>query len=260
MEYPHDRGAGQMFEPGKTDIGRQGVLIMRQASIIAIAAAVSAGAATAQYTTVRAPRSGEASHSQILSSALGGSFTSATSKDYSNGTIYADRMKDSTYNSVGSDRYWAAGTYHAKMVAKEAAYSHTFGTVAGTYGGGNLSGYQALLNSSPVGTEATVTMDQDFRWALDVDRGGNHSDILYTSRDWDNAGSTDHMVSYKLLRDGNLFGYALFFEDIKYCSDKDYNDVAVILTLVPTPQAAMMGLTGLGGLGLLAGRRRRESM
>lgn len=233
---------------------------MRQASIIAIAAAVSAGATSAQYTHVRAPRSSEASHAQILSSALGGSFSAASSRDFANGSIYADRMKDSTSNSIGSDRYWAAGTYHAKIVAKEAAYSHTFGTVAGSYGGGHLSTYQALLDTSAVGSEATITMDQEFRWAIDVDRGGNSRDVLYTSRDWDNAGNTDHMVSYKLLREGNLFGYALFFEDIKYCSDKDYNDVAVILTLVPTPQAAMMGLTGLGGLGLLAGRRRRESM
>lgn len=234
---------------------------MRQASIIAIAAAVSAGAASAQYTTVHAPSWGEASHAQILSSALGGSFSAATSKDYSNGTIYADRMKDSTSNSIGSDRYWAAGTYHAKMVAKEAAYSHTFGTVEGTYGGGHLGSYQAFLNSSDIGSEATISMDEDFRWAIETDTGSNHhSDILFTSRDWDNVSSRDHMVSYKLLRDGNLFGYALFFEDLKYCPDKDYNDVAVILTLVPTPQAAMMGLTGLGGLGLLAGRRRRESM
>ncbi|MFI4873572.1 MAG: hypothetical protein ACIARQ_17310 [Phycisphaerales bacterium JB061] len=228
---------------------------MRQASIIAIAAAVSAGATSAQYTNVHSPSWGEASHAQILSSALGGTFSSATSKDYSNGSIYADRMKDS------KDRYWAAGTYHAKMVAKEAAYTHTFGTVEGTYGGGHLNTYQAFLNSTDIGSEATIQMDENFRWAIETDNGNHHhSDTLFTSRDWDNSGYRDHMVSYKLLRDGNLFGYALFFEDLKYCPDKDYNDVAVILTLVPTPQAAMMGLTGLGGLGLLAGRRRRESM
>ncbi len=233
---------------------------MRQACIISIAASLAAGAATAQYTNVRLLENGEANHAQILASALGGTFSAAASRDYSNGTIYADRMKDSAHNSIGTDRYWAAGTYHAKMVASEAGYSHTFGAVAGTYGGGNLGGYQAFLDSDQIGSEATITMNQDFRWAIDVDGGKHQKDTIFTSRDWDNAGSLDHMVSYKLLRDGNLFGYALFFEDIKYCPDKDYNDVAVILTLVPTPQAAMMGLTGLGGLGLLAGRRRRESL
>ena len=244
-----------MFEPGKTDIGRQGVLTMRQASIIAIAAALSTGAATAQYTNVHSAAWGEANHAQILASALGGTFNAATSKDYSNGTVYADRIKDSSWMSP-TDQIWSAGTYHATMVAHEAGYTHTFGYVEGNKN--NLGSFTGVLRSDEIGSSATVSLDSNFRWAIKNDQQfGGH---LFTSRDNDNPDCDDHMVAYKLLRDGELFGYALFFEDLKYCSDKDYNDVAVILTLVPTPQAAMMGLTGLGGLGLLAGRRRRETM
>ena len=228
---------------------------MRQACIISIAAAFSAGAVSAQYSSVHSAAWGEANHAQILSSALGGSFTSATSKDYSNGAIYADRIKDNSWFSP-TDQIWDAGTYHATMVASEAAYNHTFGFVEGS--SHNLGSFTGVLRSDEIGSSAIVSLDSDFRWAIKNDQvnGGN----LFTSRDNDNPHCDDHMVSYKLFKNGDLFGYALFFEDLKNCSDKDYNDVAVILTLVPTPQAAMMGLTGLGGLGLLAGRRRRESM
>jgi len=228
---------------------------MRQASAITAALVLSAGAASAQYTGVHSAPWGEKNHSQILSSALGGSFAAATSKDFSNGTVYADRIKDSAWYS-DNDQVWDAGTYHATMVAREAAYKHTFGYVEGKKN--NLGAFTGVLRSDEIGSKATISLDKDFRWAIKNDQA--HGGHLFTSRDNDNPDCDDHMTSYKLLRDGKLFGYALFFEDLKYCSDKDYNDVAVILTLVPTPQAAMMGLTGLGGLGLLAGRRRRESL
>lgn len=229
---------------------------MRLATTIMAVLALSAGAASAQYTNLHAAAWGEKSHSQILSSALGGTFAAATSKDFSNGDVYANRIKDSAWYS-SNDQVWNAGTYHATIVAREAAYTHTFGYVEGTKN--NLGGFTGLLRSDELGSKASVTLDSDFRWAIKVDPqfGGR----LYTSREHDNADCDDHMTSYELLRDGKLFGYALFFEDLKrYHSDKDYNDVAVLLTLVPTPQAAMMGLTGLGGLGLLAGRRRRETL
>lgn len=225
---------------------------MRLASIITVAAALSAGGASAQYTTVYAPPGGEANHAKILASALGGTFGSVASRDYSNGSIYADRIKDN------ADQLWDAGRYHATMVAREAGYTHTFGFVEGDKG--KLGHFQGVLRSDEIGSKATVSLDDTFRWAIKNDQqfdGGQ----LFTSRQKDNPGNDDHMVAYKLLdAAGKFFGYALFFEDLKNCPDSDYNDVAVILTLVPTPQAAMLGLTGLGGVGLLAGRRRRETL
>lgn len=228
---------------------------MRQASIITIAAALSAGGAVAQYTSVHSAPWGEKNHSQILASALGGTFNHAGGKDLSNGSIFADRIKDSSHSSP-TDQVWSAGTYHARMVGREAGYKHTFGYIEGSKG--NFGDFEGLLRSDQIGSEASVTIDSDFRWAIKNDQAfGGH---LFTSRDKDNYGDDDHMTSYALLRNDAIFGYALFFEDLKNCSDSDYNDVAVILTLVPTPQAAMLGLTGLGGIGLLAGRRRRETL
>ena len=228
---------------------------MRQATAIMAALALSAGAASAQqFTAVHAPPGTEKSHAQILSSALGGTFNASGARDYSNGSILADRNRDS---GGVHDQVWQPGRYTLTMVAREAGYTHTFGYVRG--GAQNLHTFEGLLRSDEIGSSVSVDIGTAFRWAIQNDEAfGGH---LFTSRDKDNPSDFDHMTSYQLLRGGNLFGYALFFEDLKkHHSDKDYNDVAVILTLVPTPQAAMMGLTGLGGLGLLAGRRRRETM
>lgn len=227
---------------------------MRQASAMALALVLSAGAASAQmFSTVQSPPGGERNHAQILSSALGGTFNASGARDYSNGMILADRNRD-----IGGahDQVWQPGRYNLTMVAREAGYTHTFGYVKG--GAQNLHTFQGLLRSDEIGSSVSVDIGTAFRWAIQNDEQfGGH---LFTSRDKDNYGDNDHMVSYQLLKGGNLFGYALFFEDLKRYSDEDFNDVAVILTLVPTPQAAMMGLTGLGGLGLLAGRRRREAV
>ncbi|MEO1584923.1 MAG: PEP-CTERM sorting domain-containing protein, partial [Planctomycetota bacterium] len=75
-----------------------------------------------------------------------------------------------------------------------------------------------------------------------------------------NRDHRDHMVTYAIYEQDHLTGFALFFEDLhKHHSDKDFNDAAVLLSLVPTPQAAGLALAGLGGVGLTAARRRRNS-
>jgi len=201
------------------------------------------------YTNVRSPSHGEASHADILANAFGGSF-SASGRDFSNGSISAVRNRDFSHHG-NDDRIWDAGNYTAKMIASENSRDSSFGYINGTHGGH----FQELFDSDDLGAEASVSTSNDFRWAIKVD--GWIWDSVYTSRDADNWGK-DMMVSYSLYNNsGNFIGSFLFFEDKKHGSDKDFNDVAVLLTLVPTPQAATMGLLGLGGIGVLAGRRRR---
>jgi len=219
-----------------------------------IALALIAGTALGDdaYTHVRAPSHGEASHADILATAFGGSF-SAMGRDFSNGSITAVRNKD--YSHYGNDdQIWDAGNYCAKLIAAENCADVGFGYVKGTHGGT----YRELFDDSDLGAMASVSLDRDFRWAIKVD--GWIWDSVYTSREADNWGK-DMMVSYTMYNaSGSKIGSFLFFEDTKHNSDKDFNDIAVLLCLVPTPQAASMGLLGLGGLGILAGRRRRSAI
>lgn len=224
---------------------------MKYAAFIAAAVTITAGTASAQFTGVRAPRAGEANHAEILSRALGGTFDRVEKRDYTNGSITASRMHD---RKRDNDRIWDAGTYHVETIAHEAGYTHTIGVIAGE--GRNFDNFENVVRSNELGSQQTVSVDSEFRWALKVDPqfGGN----LFTSRGHDNADCVDHQVSYRLANsNGDLFGYALFFEDIYGGGDRDYNDAAVLLTIVPTPQAAMLGFAGIGGLGVFGGRRRR---
>lgn len=213
-----------------------------------IGLSLSAGAALADnnYTNVRDAGS-EPGHAAILSSALGGNF-SASGLDFSNGSITAVRNRDA--GRFSGDQIWSAGSYNAKIVGNHGSNDALFGYVNGNRGGS----FQTLLNAEDVGSMASTTMDEDFRWAIKVD--GFIWDHVYTSREHDNYGK-DMMVSYSLYNGaGSMIGSMLFFEDKKHFSDKDFNDVAVLLSIVPSPQAA-----GLGALALLSGLsliRRRD--
>lgn len=206
-----------------------------------------------QYTTLNAPAGGEMGHADILALALGGSFSASGSLDFSNGSIFADRNRD-----IGGvhDQVWQPDTYHLTMVARETDNTHSFGFIKG--GAQFQHPFNPLLRSDEIGSSTTVDIGTAFRWAIDLD--DEFGGALLTSRDNDNAGRLDAMVSYKLYDAADeLFGYALFFDD---GTDRDFNDVAVILSLrpllAPTPQAATLGLLGLGGMSVLAGRRRRS--
>ena len=222
----------------------------RQGFGFAIGLFVLCGSALADdYTTIY-PSANDPNHAQLLASALGGSF-SASGLNYSNGSIDAIRKRDNG-PMMNTDQIWAAGTYKASLVYNtDDGRSKSFGFISGI-GGGT---YESLLSTSSIGSMASVTTDEDFRWAIKLNGGK-----VLSSRNSSNQG-TDMMVSYDLYNHaGRLIGAMLLFDDKISAPEKDYADVAVLLTLAPPPQAASLGILGLGGVSVLAGRRRRESV
>lgn len=212
----------------------------------AIAATVLATTATAQYTTVKSPRNGELSHAEMLSGALGESFaaTGRGNRDLASGSMYASRVKDTT------DQIWDAGTYNATILGREAGYVHSFGFV-------DDGAFTPLLRTNETGSSATATIDSSFTWAIQSDK--RHGGDRWDSRRNNNLDRKDHMVTYALYDNDVLSGFVLFFEDLpSWHSDRDFNDTAVLLSIVPTPHAAGLALAGLAGVGITHGRRRRS--
>ncbi len=215
---------------------------MKTAAIIMLTGTL-AGAATAQFTRIDSPHNNELTHAELLSGALGQSFHNARGRDFASDSFYADRIKDNR------EQVWGGGSARATIIGQESSLSHTFGYVQN----GN---FNALLDTDEVGSATNLHIDGHFEWAIKTDHedGGD----LWRSRKSRNIDCRDHMVTYAIYENDDFFGYALFFEDWGgWHSDRDFNDAAVLLTLVPTPHAAGLALAGLGGFGFTAARRRR---
>jgi hypothetical protein len=219
---------------------------------------------------VNEPWPGEATHAQMLSGLFGGEFSSTgtvaginfhrsggstTDAGYTNGSFRAVRLSDTggtgTQNlenlAGGDDTMFGRGSYEAKVIGGYSSLSHQFGTV------GSTGQFESLLSSGSNGARRLHPRGE-FAWGLSVSNGS-----LYSTDTLSNGGGIDAAVTYAVYDQNDAFvGAVLFFEDwTGVSSDFDYNDFAVLLTLAPTPNAAMLGLAGLGGLGVISGRRRR---
>lgn len=236
------------------------------------AAALIAGAASAQdLTVVNAPWAGESTHAQMLSDAFGGSFTSLGQTEginaragqsnmvhtgFTNGSYTFSRIADtgdsgtiSLRDVAGDDANWGAGSYRAEGIGGHSSLSHDFGYM------GSDGEFNTILQAGVSNLMTSIHPNESFTWAIQTSNGRE-----YTADSLLNQGGQDQMVSYAMYDETNrLIGAILFFEDWHGAgSDYDYNDFAVMLTLAPTPQAALLGALGLGGAGLMAGRRRRS--
>ncbi len=240
-------------------------------SLVAVLAAAAASPVIAQsLTVVNEPWPGEATHAEMLADAFGGTFTSLgttegvnyhgtstntlTDTGFTNGSFNAVRVADSgpslipdlTNLAQGSDTTFARGSYDAISLGGYSALSHELGVI------GSNGEFSSLLSSGDINNQDHHPSAQ-FEWAVRSSTG----EVF--SSDANRNDGRDQMVTYAIydLND-ELVAAVLFFEDWAGAnSDYDYNDFSVMLTLAPTPQAAFLGLAGLGGIGMAASRRRR---
>lgn len=234
-------------------------------------AIIAAGSTAAQsLTVVNAARVGESGHAQMLAEAFGGSFSSLgqvvgtnarvggdtiTDIGFTNGTFTFSRIADygatgsvNLKNIAGSDSVWSGGSYRAEALGGYSRHSHTLGYMT------ESGQFESISATGIMGQNSSIHPNEAFTWAV---QNGNGQ--TYYGDNAMNAGA-DHMISYAMYDASNkLIGAVLFFEDWNGSgSDYDYNDYAVLLTLAPTPQAALLGVLGLGGVGLATGRRRNR--
>lgn len=236
---------------------------------LASLAFIAAGTTTAQsLTVVNTPWPGESTHAQMLSEAFGGSFTSLGQVEgtgalpgqsnlvhtgFTNGTFTFSRIADSgskmvnLKNVAGSDSAWSGGSYRAEAIGGYSALTHTLGYMT------ESGEFESINATGVMGESSSIHPNENFTWAVQTNNGRT----FYGDSSMNDG--RDMMVSYAMYDASNkLIGAILFFEDWNGASsDYDYNDFAVLLTLAPTPQAALLGALGLGGIGLTAGRRRR---
>ena len=234
-------------------------------------AMIAAGSTAGQnLTVVNTPWPGESTHAQMLSDAFGGNFTSIGQVEginalagqsnmvhtgFTNGQFTFSRIADTGSASqvnlrsvAGTDTEWAGGSYRAEALGGHSSLSHTLGYMT------ESGDFQAISASGIIGQNSSIHPNEAFNWAV----MGSNGKTFYSDDAMNNG--RDMMVSYAMYDASNkLIGAVLFFEDWNGASsDFDYNDYAVLLTLAPTPQAALLGVLGLGGVGLVGGRRRRS--
>ncbi len=211
---------------------------------------LSAGHASADFTTVNAPiTAGELGLADIFSGVYGGTFV-ASGNDFTNGSITAVRVDDD------NDQLFPTNTYSASAKAVYAEFGQKFGYLPGADGSGYVNLFDAEGNGfSVTGSATSVDIDGPFRFARNGDFG-----LVATSDPSDNPDAADHLVTYQITGLSTTDNVSILAFEDRIGFDFDFNDLVVEVTtpgatVIPSPAALGGGLMLLSGL---VARRRRN--
>jgi hypothetical protein len=232
----------------------------------ALAGIAFASTAFAGFTTINSGST--PTQPQILDHVYGGTFTLEDGVDYSNGTLTAVRVSDTTpqtgglgYDNPGpnvADQLWQASSVTATAEDSNAEYaSSPFGYVLGTSGGTFVPLFNITGSGYAVsGTGSFTPGSGSFRFEATNKFGP------LSSSPSDNNDGKDHMVTYEINGLGGADKtWLLFFNDYGDTgTDANFNfqNLAIQLQTVPlstnsTPEPGCMMV--IGGLGIALFKR-----
>ena len=220
------------------------------------AMALGASRADAGFSVIgKSKKASEATHQEILQNRFGTTFEqNGESFSGANG-INVTRVDDS------QDQSFTGDVNSVSVIAAFARKSQSFGFFDST------GGYHRLLKVE--GRNFDVTGEADSENPLSglgdtvvFGRGGG--DPKFSADASQNPDGADHLVTYRVTGANVAPGTTLLFweDSAGRQADFDYNDLVVEITasgeplLIPLPAAAWSGLSGLVGLGVLAGYKK----
>jgi len=219
---------------------------------------ILSGSASAGFTSIQPPTGGEASHAEVFQSFYGGTFNSDGSLNFSNGDITATRIEDTgpiniitldTGNgSAVGDEFFAGTSVFVIPRLGEAMDETGLGFINGD------GSFTPVAPTNDINQLFTATLSGVTRFAL----ANSTTGAVITSSLADNVDGLDHMVTYHITSDSELFGnrWVILFEDRldgELGFDLDYNDAVFEIIAVPSPASAI----ALSLLAIPAARRRR---